>query len=168
MINRRQFAIGSAAVVSGGLIGGIAGVRLAQSESVHFTRRLPIPPLIDAAKQGNAVRLKVTSGRHAFVKDKPTLSYGYSRPVLGPVIRLRRGDEVEMTVENALDIDTTVHWHGLLVPGGVDGGPHQVIKSGGTWRPRLKIEQPASTAWFHPHLHHDTARHGKSIWASRD
>jgi blue copper oxidase len=158
MINRRQFAIGVAAVASGGLVGGIAGIRLAQSESAHFTRRLPIPPLIDAAKQGNAVRLKVTSGRHAFLAGKPTRSYGYSGPVLGPTIRLRRGDEVEMTVENALDIDTTVHWHGLLVPGDVDGGPHQVIKSGGMWRPRLKIEQPASTAWFHPHLHHDTAR----------
>jgi FtsP/CotA-like multicopper oxidase with cupredoxin domain len=158
MLSRRQFAIGSAAVASGGLIGGFAGSRLAQSESVHFTRRLPIPPLIDAAKQGNAVKLKVTSGRHAFVGGKPTLSYGYSGPVLGPAIRLRRGDEVEMTVENALDVDTTVHWHGLLVTGDVDGGPHQVIKSGSTWRPRLKIDQPASTAWFHPHLHHDTAR----------
>jgi blue copper oxidase len=158
MLSRRQFAIGSAAVVSGGFVGGIAGIRLAQSEAVHFTRRLPIPPLIDAAKQGDAVRLKVTSGRHAFVKGKPAPSYGYSGPVLGPAIRLRRGDEVEMTVENALDVDTTVHWHGLLVPGDVDGGPHQVIKSGGTWRPRLKIEQPAATAWFHPHLHHDTAR----------
>jgi blue copper oxidase len=158
MLSRRQFAIGSAAVVSGGLVGGVAGIRLAQSEAVHFTRRLPIPPLIDAAKQGGAVRLKVTSGRHAFVKGKPAPSYGYSGPVLGPAILLRRGDEVEMTVENALDVDTTVHWHGLLVPGDADGGPHQVIKSGGTWRPRLKIEQPAATAWFHPHLHHDTAR----------
>jgi blue copper oxidase len=150
MINRRQFAVGAAAVASGGLVGGIAGIRLAQSESVHFTRRLPIPPLIDAAKQGNAVRLKVSSGRHAFIKGKPALSYGYSGPVLGPAIRFRRGDEVEMTVENALDIDTTVHWHGLLVPGDVDGGPHQVIKSGGAWR--------TSMGWFHPHLHHDTAR----------
>jgi FtsP/CotA-like multicopper oxidase with cupredoxin domain len=158
MLTRRRFTIGSAAVVSGGLVGGVGGSRLAQSESVHFTRRLPIPPLIDAAKQGNAVKLKVTSGRHAFLKGKPTRSYGYSGPVLGPAIRLRRGDEVEMTVENALDVDTTVHWHGLLVPGDVDGGPHQIIKPGGTWRPRLKIEQPASTAWFHPHLHHDTAR----------
>ncbi|WP_291575852.1 multicopper oxidase domain-containing protein [Bradyrhizobium sp.] len=158
MLNRRQFAIGSAAVASGGLVGGIAGIRLAQSESVHFTRRLPIPPLVDAAKQAGAVRLKVGSGRHAFVEGKPAPCYGYSGPVLGPAIRLRRGDEVEITVENALDVDTTVHWHGLLVPGDVDGGPHQVIKSGGTWRPRLKVEQPAATAWFHPHLHHDTAR----------
>jgi blue copper oxidase len=158
MLTRRQFGIGSAATVSGGLVGGLVGAHLARSEAVHFDRRLPIAPLIDAAKQGNAVKLKVSSGRHAFVKGKPTLSYGYSGPVLGPTIRLRRGDEVEMTVENALDVDTTVHWHGLLVPGDVDGGPHQVIKAGSTWRPRLKAEQPASTAWFHPHLHHDTAR----------
>jgi FtsP/CotA-like multicopper oxidase with cupredoxin domain len=74
------------------------------------------------------------------------------------VLRLRRGDEVEVTVENRLDVDTTVHWHGLLVPGDVDGGPRQVIKPDGTWRPRLKIDQPASTLWYHPHLHHDTAR----------
>ena len=158
MLTRRQFTNGSAAVVSGGLAGSLIGAHLAQGESVHFTRRLPIPPLIDAAKQGNAVRLKAASGRHAFIKGKPAHSYGYSGPVLGPAIRLRRGDEVEMTVENALDRDTTVHWHGLLVPGDVDGGPHQVIKSGSTWRPRLKIDQPATTAWFHPHLHHDTAR----------
>ena len=145
-------------MVSGGLVGGLIGARVAQSESVRFNTRLPIPPLIDAAKQGGAVKLKVTSGRHAFLKGKPTRSYGYSGPVLGPVVRMRRGDEVEITVENTLDSDTTVHWHGLLVPGYVDGGPHQIIKSGGTWRPRLKIEQPASTAWFHPHLHHDSAR----------
>src|SRR5882757_8371957 len=158
MLTRRQVVIGSAAIASGGLVGGFAGSRLAQSESIRFSRQLPIPPLIDAARQRGAVKLKVTSGRHAFVKGKPTRSYGYSGPVLGPAIRLRRGDEVEMAVENALDVDTTVHWHGLLVPGEADGGPHQVIKSGSTWRTRLKIDQPASTAWFHPHLHHDTAR----------
>ena len=157
-LNRRQFAIGAAAIVPGGLVGGLVGSRLAQGRPMRFDRRLPIPPLIDAANQGNAVELKVTSGRHAFVKGKPTRSYGYSAPVLGPVVRLRRGDGVQITVKNTLDVDTTVHWHGLLVPGDVDGGPHQVIKSGSSWRPSLKIDQPASTAWFHPHLHHDTAR----------
>jgi blue copper oxidase len=155
---RRQFAIGSAAILSGGLVGGIAGSRLAQSGSVRFDRRLPIPPLIDAAKQGNAVKLKVTSGRHDFVGGKPTKSYGYSGPALGPVIRLRRGDEVEMTLQNALDIVTTVHWHGLLVPGYDDGGPHQPINPGDSWSPVLKIDQPAATLWFHPHAHHETAR----------
>jgi blue copper oxidase len=157
-MNRRQFAIGSAAILSGSFVGGLVGSRLANGDPLRFDRRLPIPPLIDAAKQGNAVKLRVSSGRHAFIKGRPAPAYGYSGPVLGPAIRMRRGDEVQMTVENALGFDTTVHWHGLLVPGDMDGGPHQVIKPGGSWRPRLKIEQPASTAWFHPHLHHDTAR----------
>jgi hypothetical protein len=38
--------------------------------------------LIDAAKQGKAVSLKVMSGRHAFIEGKPTGTYGYSAPVL--------------------------------------------------------------------------------------
>jgi FtsP/CotA-like multicopper oxidase with cupredoxin domain len=154
MLTRRQFVVGAAAFVTGGVIGGSLG----RGESAHFAKRLPIPPLIDAARQGNAVTLRVVSGRHSFVEGKPAHTYGYSAPVLGPVVRLRRGDEVEMTVENALDVDTTVHWHGLLLPGHVDGGPHQVIKPGSTWRPVLKVAQPASTAWFHPHLHRDTGR----------
>jgi cuproxidase len=132
--------------------------QLGASDPAPFTGLLPIPNLIDAAKQGNAVNLRAMSGRHAFIKGKPTRTYGYSAPILGPVIRLRRGDEVAMSVENALDTVTTVHWHGLLVPGHNDGGPQQLIKPGDTWRPVLKIDQPAATLWFHPHPHHDTAR----------
>ena len=154
MLTRRQFALGSAAFVSGGVIGG----RLARGEPPNFNTRLPLPPLIEAAKHGNAVKLRAAPGQHPFIKGKPAATYGYSASILGPVIRLRRGDEVEMMVENALDVDTTVHWHGLLMPSHVDGGPHQVIKSGSAWRPVLRIAQPASTAWFHPHLHHDTGR----------
>ena len=71
-----------------------------------FSTPLPIPRLVDAAKQGNAVNLNVMSGRHAFVRGKPTRTYGYSAPILGPVICMRRGDEIEMTVENALDTVT--------------------------------------------------------------
>jgi blue copper oxidase len=154
MLTRRQFAGGSVALVSSGLIAERSGI----GEPAPFSTPLPIPQLIDAAKQGNAVKLKVTSGRHAFIKGKPARTYGYSAPILGPVVRLRRGDEVEMTVENALDFVTTVHWHGLLVPGNNDGGPQQLIHPGHTWRPVLKIDQAAATLWFHPHPHHDTAR----------
>ncbi len=127
-------------------------------EPAPFSTPLPIPKLVDAASQGNAVKLEVMSGRHAFIKGKPTRTYGYSAPILGPVIRLRRGDKVEMTVLNALDVVTTVHWHGLLVPGYDDGGPQQLIQPGNTWRPVLTVDQAAATLWFHPHPHHDTAR----------
>jgi blue copper oxidase len=154
MLTRRQFASGSAAIVSSALIGAQSGI----SEPAPFSTPLPIPNFIDAAKQGNAVNLKVMSGRHAFVRGKPTRTYGYSAPILGPVIRLHRGDEVQMTVENGLDFVTTVHWHGLLVPGFNDGGPQQLIHPGDVWRPVLTVDQAAATLWFHPHPHHDTAR----------
>ena len=152
MLTRRQFAAGTAAALSASRALPSAAGRS------HFGAPLPIPKLIDVAKEGNAVSLKATTGRHEFIKGKPSITYGYSGPILGPVIRARRGDEIAITIQNALDRNTTVHWHGLSVPGEVDGGPHQVIKPGGTWRPVLEIDQPACTAWFHAHPHHDTAR----------
>src|SRR6266699_601221 len=119
MLTRRQFAIGSAAMISASIIGR----RIAEPRATHFNTPLPIPKLVDAAKQGNAVSLKIAAGRHAFVKGTPVRTYGYSAPTRGPVIRLRRGEKRELTLQHALDQVTTVHWHGLLVPGDCDGGP---------------------------------------------
>lgn len=155
MVTRRQFTVGSAAIVASGLVGR---PDIGTADRAAFTTPLPIPKLIDAAAHGNRVQLNAERGHHAFLRGKLAETYGYSAPVLGPVIRVRRGDEIEMFVHNGLDCDTTVHWHGLLVAGDIDGGPHQVIRPGQTWRPVLKIDQPASTAWYHPHPHHDTAR----------
>jgi blue copper oxidase len=154
MLTRRQFAIGSIAMTSAGIIGR----QIEEACATYFNTPLPIPRLVDAEKQGNAVSLNIAAGRHAFVHGKPARTYGYSAPILGPVIRMRRGDEIEMRVENALDTVTTVHWHGLLVPGDCDGGPQQLIRPGDRWHPILKIDQPAATLWFHPHPHQDTAR----------
>jgi len=151
MLTRRQFLVGSPAII----VPSLASARRAKDSSPH---PLPIPDLIESAKLGHTVKLEVQSGKHAFIEGKPTTTYGYSGQILGPVIRVHRGDTVQMIVENRLDRPTTTHWHGVLVPGQCDGGPHQLINPGNTWRPILKIDQPAATAWYHPHLHHDTAR----------
>jgi FtsP/CotA-like multicopper oxidase with cupredoxin domain len=154
LLTRRKFAIGCGAFASTAVV----DARFEFGDPAPAGTHLPIPMLVDAAKRGNAVNLKVMSGRHAFIEGKPTRTYGYSAPVLGPVVRVRRGDEVQVTVDNALDTVTTVHWHGLLAPGYNDGGPQQLIQPSKNWRPVLKINQPAATLWFHPHPHHDTAR----------
>jgi blue copper oxidase len=132
--------------------------RFGRGERTRGGGRLPLPRLIDANKSGNVVKLKAAPGLHEFLRGKPTRTFGYSAPILGPVLRFRRGDRVEMSVENALDTPTTVHWHGLLVPGDVDGGPQSMIEPGVIWRGALAIDQPAATLWYHPHPHHDTAR----------
>lgn len=154
MPSRRGFVIGCGAVAASAVFCG----RLGTGEAAPFTNPLPIPRLIDAAASRHSVNLKAMTGRHAFIAGKPTRTYGYSASILGPVVRVHRGDEVEMVVENHLDAATTVHWHGLLVPGYNDGGPQQLIQPRERWRPVLKIDQPATTLWFHPHPHGDTAR----------
>jgi blue copper oxidase len=122
----------------------ILDARLGFTDPAPAGTDLPIPMLVDAAKQGNAVHLKAMSGRHAFIEGKPTGTYGYSAPVLGPVMRVRHRDEVQVTVENALNTVTTVHWHGLLAPGYNDGGPQQLIQPGDNLASSFK-DQPASS-----------------------
>jgi FtsP/CotA-like multicopper oxidase with cupredoxin domain len=152
MINRRHFVAAAAAAGAAGF------VRRASAADAAFETPLPIPQLIDARTRGNAARLIAAKNAHAFFPGRPAQAYGYSGSVLGPAIRVRRGDEVEITVENKLDRGTTVHWHGLIIPSEQDGAPHDNIAPGKTWRPVLKIDQPETTAWFHPHPHRETAR----------
>src|SRR3974390_2459797 len=144
MITRRALTIGAGIIASATVL----DARFGRGERTRVVGRLPIPRLIDAARQGNVVKLKVTPGLHEFYKGKPARTFGYSAAILGPVLRFRRGDRVGMTVENALDAPTTVHWHGLLVPGEVDGGPQGRIERGSIWQGTLPIDQPAATLWY--------------------
>lgn len=152
MINRRQLVSALAATAAAGF------PRHSPAAPAASETPLPIPELLDARAQGNAVRLVAAKNPHTFLPGHPAQAYGYSGSVLGPAIRVRRGEEVEMAVENKLDRGTTVHWHGLIIPSHLDGAPHDTIAPGQTWRPVLKIDQPEATAWFHPHTHRETAR----------
>jgi blue copper oxidase len=110
-----------------------------------------------AKSQRHAVSLTIGEGLR-LSPDQPVKSFGYSAPVLGPVIRMVRGESTDITVENKLSRPTTVHWHGLVIPGAVDGGPHNTIAAGQRWTASLRVDQPESTTWFHPHPHGETAQ----------
>jgi blue copper oxidase len=154
MITRRALTMGAGTIASVALL----DARLGRGARTRGGGRLPVPQLIDASQLGNVVKLKAAPGLHEFYKGKPARTFGYSAAFLGPVLRFRRGARVEMIVENALDAPTTVHWHGLLVPGEMDGGPQSRIEPGTIWRATLPIVQAAASLWYHPHPHHDTAR----------
>ena len=117
------------------------------------TRPLPIPPLRDARASGGRLQLAAQEGRTEFLPGRPSPSAGYDGAYLGPTLRVHAGEDVRFTVANRLKEETTVHWHGLLVPSGVDGGPHNVIAPGGTWTPTVPVRQRAATAWYHAHPH---------------
>ncbi|NMA49931.1 MAG: multicopper oxidase domain-containing protein, partial [Tissierellia bacterium] len=121
--------------------------------------KLPIPPLLEDKNpmEGKAeFDLIVQYGKTEFIKGYEANTLGYNGNYLGPVIRVNRGDDVKININNTLDEPTTVHWHGLEVPAEMDGGPHQVVVPNTTWEPYFTIDQPAATLWYHPHLLYKT------------
>jgi len=113
-----------------------------------FANELRIPPLLEPSD--GIFELEMQEGR---------TTWGFNGPYLGPTLRASRGDRVEMRVRNELPESSTVHWHGMHLPAAADGGPHQMIEPGDTWRPSWTIDQPAATLWYHPHPHGRTEDH---------
>lgn len=153
-LTRRQALLLSASATAGLVAAGLP--RWAQG-APSAVQALPIPTLIEA-RSGEPVVLAMQKTQHRFVPARAVPSQGISASYLGPVVRVRNGDMVPFRVENRLDEETTLHWHGLLVPSHMDGGPHNTIRPGGVWSPEITIRQPAATTWFHPHPHRNTAR----------
>jgi blue copper oxidase len=118
---------------------------------------LPIPPELRADAAGT-IKLDARIGTMRFLGDRETPTYGINGPYLGPAVRLRRGETVAVQVTNNVPENITMHWHGLIIPGAADGGPHQVIAPDRRWQTQLSIDQPAATLWFHPHFYPTTAR----------
>ncbi|MDY0235723.1 MAG: multicopper oxidase domain-containing protein [Gudongella sp.] len=129
------------------------------NDEKESSKKLPIPPLLEDKnpEEGKAeFDLKVQYGKTEFIPGYETNTLGYNGDYLGPIIKVNKGDDVKINIDNALDEPTTVHWHGLIVPAEMDGGPHQVIDPNTTWQPYFTIDQPAATLWYHPHLLHKT------------
>lgn len=71
----------------------------------------------------------------------------------GPLLRLRQGTNVRLSVTNRLNEDTSIHWHGLLLPFQMDGVPgvsFPGIKPGETFVYEFPIKH-AGTFWYHSH-----------------
>ncbi|MEQ9639445.1 MAG: multicopper oxidase domain-containing protein, partial [Alphaproteobacteria bacterium] len=74
---------------------------------------------------------------------------GYNGASPGPVLRFKEGEEVTINVTNNLDVDTSVHWHGLILPFQMDGVPtisYPGIRPGETFTYNFPIVQ-SGTYW---------------------
>ncbi|MEX2452258.1 MAG: copper resistance system multicopper oxidase, partial [Rhodospirillales bacterium] len=73
--------------------------------------------------------------------------------VPGPVLRFKEGEDLTINVTNTLDVDTSIHWHGLILPFQQDGVPgisFDGIKPGQTFTYTFPAQQ-SGTYWYHSH-----------------
>lgn len=78
---------------------------------------------------------------------------GVNKSVPAPLIRFREGEDVTLNVTNNLQMDSSIHWHGLLVPFHMDGVPgvsFPGIQPGETFQYKFAVPQNG-TYWYHSH-----------------
>jgi FtsP/CotA-like multicopper oxidase with cupredoxin domain len=127
----------------------------------EFVNELAIPPLAKSTMIDGVRVFTLTAGEGTatFRPGVTTPTWGFNGDHLGPTLRAERGERVAVEIINGLGVATSVHWHGMHLPAVMDGGPHQEIAAGGTWRPTWQIDQSAATLWYHPHQHGTTEEH---------
>lgn len=114
---------------------------------------LAIPPALDL----DTFELVTDEHVHQFYPGINTSTYGASAEYLGPTLILHRGDTARIRIHNELAEMTSMHWHGMHVPGEMDGGPQRIIDPGESWMAEFEVKNPAATYWYHPHPHELTA-----------
>ncbi len=119
------------------------------------SHRLPKGPLIPpgfGVLTGKDIDLTVADGLREVARRRG-LGVAVNGTVPGPLLRLKEGDEVTLRVTNRLHQDTSIHWHGLLLPFQFDGVPgvsFPGIKPGETFTYRFPLRQ-SGTYWYHSH-----------------
>ena len=75
-----------------------------------------------------------------------------------PTIRIRRGNRFNARLQNDLDQPTIIHWHGLHLPGVMDGHPRTTIAAGAYYDYAFTVTNRGGMYWYHTHAHNLTAK----------
>src|SRR5205823_4396897 len=90
---------------------------------------------------------------HEFAPGLKATCWGYNGGTPGPTIEVVEGDRVRVFVTNRLPEPTTVHWHGVVLPAGMDGVAglsQEAIGPGETFKYEFTLKQHG-THMYHPH-----------------
>ena len=133
---------------------GCAGTPVAPvPELVRAVDRNPEPDVVEV----NLVAVAATVDFNG--SETPVFAYrdgsvdGSPATVPGPLLEANLGDRLIVHFRNELPVDTTVHWHGLRLPIGMDGDPAVAgaVAPGGTFDYDFRIRD-AGLSWYHPHV----------------
>jgi CopA family copper-resistance protein len=143
-IDRRQLLRG-ASLAGTGI--ALAAWMPAWAQSLSAGMTAPLPSV-----SGEDITLRIAR-QTMMIDGRPSRAIGVNGTVPAPLIRLRQGQNVRLRVVNELDEDSSIHWHGLLVPPQFDGVPgvsFPGIKPRSTYLYEFPIRQ-AGTYWYHSH-----------------
>ncbi|MBX3490389.1 copper resistance system multicopper oxidase [Parvibaculum sp.] len=126
--------------------------------------RIPLPTLASLALAGGlvAVPYAAFAGNYDLTVAKAKVEIDgrtvekltVNGSVPGPTLRLREGEKATITVANEADEPTSMHWHGILLPGIMDGAPgfngFMGIAPGASYTYTFDIRQ-SGTYWYHSH-----------------
>ncbi len=147
-LHRRQL-LRRASLLGGGLALGGLLPGWARSETPGLTPSA-LPTLA-----GPDIALTIAHS-HLMVDGRHGHAVTVNGTVPGPLLRLREGQTVRISVKNGLDEDSSIHWHGLLVPFQFDGVPGLTfpgIRAGETFVYEFPVRQ-SGTYWYHSHSGH--------------
>lgn len=112
---------------------------------------------LDALRAANKIPFKITAkkARASLLEQSGHLTdiWAYNGTAPGPLVRVKKGHEVEIEVVNQLDQPTSVHWHGIRIDNAMDGVSNLTqapIQPGESFRYRF-TPPDAGTYWYHPH-----------------
>jgi FtsP/CotA-like multicopper oxidase with cupredoxin domain len=115
------------------------------------------PPSLRSANGVLAIDLRVTETTYD-VAGTPIVGQAYDGRFVGPTLRVRPGDRIEMTFRNELDEPTNIHFHGFRVsPSGIADNVLRIIPARTTAPVRVDLpsDLEPGTYWYHSHPHGD-------------
>lgn len=177
-LSRRRLLTTSAAALAGSALLGRARVALPEEADTTKPRSAGAPATSNSPQVGGAdytpvivpngwtlpftivdgwkvFHLVAEEVHHEFTPGIRANCWGYNGSVHGPLIEAVEGDQVRIFVTNKLAAPTTVHWHGILLPNGMDGVgglSQRSIRTGETFMYEFALKQHGT---FMYHSHHD-------------
>ena len=162
MLTRRKLILSAA---SGTAFAGLSGLIPAWAKTAGEGN------LGVSARRANHFDLKV--GKFPVrINGRAGKAVGVNGTMPAPLLRFREGEDITLDVTNGLGVDTSIHWHGLLVPFQMDGVPgvtYPGIKPRETFKYKFSVPQ-AGTYWYHSHsgLQEQSGHYGPIIIDPKD
>jgi len=129
-----------------------ASVALAGLSGWHASAWAALDKPRGATLSGNEFDL-VISETLVNLTGAPRMAITVNGTLPAPTLHWREGETVTLRVTNRLKEDTSIHWHGILLPTGMDGVPglsFAGIRPGETFTYRFEVRQ-SGTYWYHSH-----------------